>query len=166
MGPWREVTIRREDLEHILPYLGTVMMQYDRALREGEGSLLAEPRPGKHCLNRCSHKRLCPVAAHERGVGALDSPETADAEAARFVQLKALVPDVTKALKAYVAEEKRNPVLPDGRVIRWDGEKPNRKFGAFDPPEPVDPAEAEAADRASMSRWEASLEMQRAKGAA
>ncbi len=167
MGPWREVTIRREDLEHILPYLGTVMMQLDEALREGEASKFMEPRAGKQCLTRCSVKRSCPIAAEERGLGALDSPEAADAEGERWEVIKALHPDMRDALKAYVAVPgNAPPKLPDGRVIRWDGEKPNRKFGAFPPPEPVDPAEIEAADAALMAQWAAELEVQQAKAGA
>lgn len=160
MGPWREVTIRREDLEHILPYFGILMMQLDEALRDGATSRFTEPRAGKHCAARCSVKRSCPIPAEERGLGALDSDVAADSEAERWEVVKALHPEQREALKTYVAEKGRHPVLPDGRVVRWDGERPNRKFGAF-PPVTIDveaAATAAGVDAEFMAQWEAELE--------
>lgn len=140
-GPYREVVLTRDFVaEHVIPHIAKTMMFLDQGRTEGEGSEFAQPRACTSCLTRCSVKRSCPIPAEERGVGALDSDGAADAEAARWVVVRALDPEQRNALKQYVAETGRNPRLPDGREVRWDGEKPNRKFGAFPP---VAPAEAE-----------------------
>lgn len=129
-GPYREVVLSRDFVqEHAIPHLAKTMMFLDRGRTEGEGSDYAQPRACTSCLTRCSVKRTCGIPREERGVGALDSDEAADAEAARWVVIRALDPEQRAALKTYVAERGRNPVLPDGREVRWDGEKPNRKFG-------------------------------------
>lgn len=159
-GPPREIVISRALIEEwAIPYFGTLMMQIDKGRSGGDGSEFAQPRACTSCVTRCSVKRTCPIPAQERGVGALDSDEAADLEGARWQVIRALDPDMRAALKTYVAEAKRNPVLPDGRVIRWDGEKPNRKFGAFAPPEPIDPLE----DAALMQQWADELAVQQAK---
>ncbi len=168
-GPYREVVLTREFVqEHVIPHIAKTMMQLDRGRTEGEGSEFAQPRACTACPTRCSVKRSCPIPVEERGVGALDSDEAADAEAARWVVIRALEPEQRKALKTYVAERKRNPRLPDGREVRWDGEKPNRKFAAHPPeiPATAGQAEQEAAAAYDMAAWEASLAAQQAKAGA
>lgn len=146
MGPWREVTIRREDLEHILPYLGTTMMQYDKGMREGEGSELAQPRAGKQCATRCSVKHSCQIPAEARGLGAIDSEAAADEMTRRWRVIRALEPDMRKAIKHWNEETGHCPDAGSGQVARWNGEKGDRKFGFFDPAEPVDPEVQARAD--------------------
>lgn len=165
LGPWREVTINRETVdEHVIPYLATVMMQLDRARREGEGSEFAQPRAGKQCATRCSVKMSCPIPAEERGVGLIDSLEAADALAQRWRVLKAVEPAARKALKTHHEQTGHCPDAGSGEVVRWDGEKPNRKFGFHAPPRPPSPeeiAEQEAADEAFVALMEAELARQR-----
>jgi hypothetical protein len=148
MGPPREATMSRAELEHVLPYLGLVMQQLDQG-RRGDPEF-AQPRPGKQCVTRCPVAASCPVPAEQRGVGSLDSPEAADEAAARWVALRAVDKQLREALKAHVEATGRPAVVRDGLVVRWDGEKPGRKFGVFAPPEPADSTDADEAFVASM----------------
>lgn len=164
-GPPREATITRDDLEHVLPFIGDLMMKVDRGLREGDGSEFAKPRPGKHCDTRCSVKRSCPVPAEQRGLGAIDSDAAADAEAKRWAVLKVLHPDMREALKAYHEETGYCPVVSDGLVARWK-QKTNgkgRDFGVFPPAVPNDPAAALAEVGVTDAAFVASMEAELAR---
>lgn len=145
MGPPREATMTRDDLEHVLPYLGRLMMQLDRGLREGERSEFAKPRPGTQCNTRCPVALSCPVPQEQRGLGVLGSRSAADEAARRWVVIRALDQQLRKGLKAIHDETGYCPQVGDGRVVRWkdkaDGK--GRDFGAFDPP-----ANGEAQQRA------------------
>lgn len=127
----REATLRRSELEHVEQRLGLIVMRFEMALG---GVLEAEPRPGKWC-SHCPISRECPVPEGDRDVGVLDSPEVADAEAARWQVVSELDDDMRKALKAYHEETGYAPAVGDGRVARWEppvkrGEG-KRKFGLF-----------------------------------
>lgn len=161
-GPPREATLSRADLEHVLPYLGTVMQQLDRGLREGEGSEFAQPRPGKKCLTRCPVLASCPVPAEQRGIGAIDSPAAADRAAARWIPVEALNKALRMNLKAWHEETGHCPDTGDGRVVRWDGPKGSRKFGIHKPFVP----DSAAADDDFIAQWQAELEVQQAKAGA
>ncbi len=163
-GPPREATMSRADLEHVVPYLGVLMMQVDRALREGEGSQFAQPRPGRQCASRCSVSRSCGVPQEQRGLGALDSPDAADAEAARWEVITALGKQQREALKAFHEETEYRPRLPDGRVVGWKA-KPDgkgRAFGAHTV-EAVERAATVVADDTFMQQWADELAFQQAK---
>lgn len=152
--PPREATIGRADLEHLIPYLGTVMMQLDRGRREGEGSEFAQPRPGAHCLTRCPVSSSCPVPQEQRGLGALAAPDDADEAARRWVVVRALDAQLRKALKAHHEETGHCPEVGDGTVVRWDGPKGARKFGVHRPFVPEAEADS-AAEDAFMGQWAA-----------
>jgi hypothetical protein len=112
------------------------------------GVLEPEPRPGKWC-SHCPVSRECPVPEGDREMGALDSPEAADAEVRRWQVVSELDADMRGALKAYHEETGYAPAVGDGRVARWDppikkGEG-KRKFGLFPAVEVKSEDESEAA---------------------
>ncbi len=168
MGPPREATISRDVVEeHVVPYLGMVMMQLDEALRGGDGSVFAQPRAGKHCDNRCSVKHSCPIAAEERGMGAIDSEDAADVIARRWRVIRALEPEMRKALKVWHEAEGHCPDAGSGQVVRWKGERGARKFGFHEPreaaPTPTPAALAPAEnDDDYIAQWQAELDRQKA----
>lgn len=147
-GPPREIVFTRDDLEHLVPWVADIMMKLDRGLTEGEGSEYAQPRSGAKCTKRCPVARSCPIPAEQRGVGALDSDEAADAEAARWVVIRAVGEQMREALKTRFEETGRPIVVNENLHVRW---KPKangkgRDFGAFAPadPAPVTPAADDA----------------------
>ncbi len=134
-------------------------MQLDEGLREGEGSQFALPRPGKQCVTRCPVALSCPVPAEQRGLGALGTPDAADAAAGRWVAIRALDKQLREGLKAHHEETGHCPEVGDGRVVRWDGPKGARKFGVHKPFVP----DTAADDDAYIGQWIAELDVQRAK---
>jgi hypothetical protein len=172
LGPPREATMTRDDLERVIPFIGELMMKVDRGLREGDGSEFAKPRPGKHCDKRCSVARSCPVPVEQRGLGAIDGEDTADAEAQRWAVVKALQPQMRDAIKAFHEGTGYCPQVSDGLVARWK-QKANgkgRDFGIFPPAVPNDPAAALAdvgiVDDDYIAAWEAELARQTTGAAA
>jgi PD-(D/E)XK nuclease superfamily len=160
LGPWREVTITREEAqEHLTPWVAELMMKLDRGRTEGEGSEHAQPRPNAGCATRCPVKRSCPVPQEQRGVGAITSPEEADAEARRWAVIKALDPEMRAALKTYHEESGYAPQVTDGLVVRWRDRASGkgREFGIFSPAE-AEATTAEEGDAAYMAQWAAELE--------
>lgn len=123
LGPPREATMGRDDLEHVEPYIGRVMMQLDTALREGEAHELAQPRAGSHCTTRCPVSRSCPIPAEQRGVGALGDPGSASREADRWTAVRALDKQFRLALKGYHEETGEMIATVDG-LLGWH-EKPD-----------------------------------------
>jgi hypothetical protein len=132
--PPREATLTREDLEHVERELGVSMMHLERGLQEGAASQVWKPRPGRHCARKCPVARSCPVPAEQRGAGAVESPQDADREAARFVTVDALRTQMRDALKAFHERTGYAPQVGDGTVVRW-AEKPGggRSFGIHPP---------------------------------
>lgn len=132
-GPPREATLGRNELGEVERQIATQMMLLDRAISEGDESPLWRPRPGRHCLRQCPVARSCPIPAEQRGMGALDSPEAANAEAARFVVVDALRQQQRDALKAYHEETGEAPEVGDGRGLFWKAkEKGGRSFDVHD----------------------------------
>lgn len=167
LDPPREATIDRAELEHVLPYLGMAMQQLDQGLREGEGSVFAQPRPGAHCATRCPVKSSCPVPVEQRGLGALGSDDAADETARRWVVIRALDKEMRAALKSYHEESKPTyaPKVNDSLVVRWkskaDGK--GRDFGIFPPAVPNDPAAALAEVGVTDAAFVASMEAELAR---
>lgn len=127
----REATLEAAELEHVEQRLGVIVMRFEQSLG---GALEPEPRPGKWC-SHCPISRECPVPQDDREPGVLDSPEAADAEAARWQVVSELDDDMRKALRNFHEETGYAPRVGDGRVARWDppikkGEG-KRKFGLF-----------------------------------
>lgn len=169
-GERREAVLGRDELEHVEREVALKMMQLDRAIDEGpdSASKLTNPRPGKQCLRGCPVKRSCPVPAEQRGLGALDSTASADAEAARFVVVDALRQEQRDALKAYHEETKYAPQVGDGRVVRWKEAIEtgrSRAFGVHDPAV-VDVEARELADTEFVASMEAEIEDRRQKAGA
>lgn len=158
-GQIREAFLTRAELEHVERQIGTQMQQIERGIREGPRSDLWRPKAGAHCAHQCPVSRSCPIPREQRGLGALDTPAQADAEAARFMAVDGLRGQMRDALKAK-HEAGYSPRTPDGLEFRWK-EKANgkgRDFGAW-PPEPatepdarLDDAFAVAAERAESER--------------
>lgn len=165
-GERREAELVRDELEHVEREVAVQMMLLDRALDEGAESALARPRPGRQCLRSCPVKRSCPIPAEQRGIGALDSPDAADAEAARFVVVDALRQEQRDALKAYHEETGYCPDVGDGTVIRW-AEKSDggRSFGVH-PPAYVDPAAQAAREEQELLAMERAADERRRETAA
>lgn len=172
-GPPREIEFTRADLEHLIPWVADLMMKLDRGLSEGEGSEYAQPRAGTKCATRCPVARSCPVPAEQRGVGAIDSDKAADAEAKRWVVIRALDKQMREALKTYHERhpQHRAAVVNDNLTVRWktkaDGR--GRDFGAFAPavPKPLEAVVEDAGlDDDHIAAWEAELARQTAGAAA
>jgi PD-(D/E)XK nuclease superfamily len=119
-GPPREASITRDQLEHVERQVGLLLMQVDTA-RNGDPLGLVRPRPGAWCARRCPIARACPVPAEQRGVGALETDEMADAEAARFVVVDGLRKTLLAALKARYEATGRPMLTGDGRALAWNG---------------------------------------------
>lgn len=117
-SPAREATMTRQDLEHAEPYLGDLLAKMDRGLVEGEGSEFAKPRAGAHCASRCPVSRSCQIPAEQRGLGALDSPEAASAEAERWLLFGTLRKQFRNALVAY-HEQTGDPIIVGGGELKW-----------------------------------------------
>lgn len=132
-GHRREATLGRDELDEVKAQIGLQMMLLDRAISEGDRSELWRPRPGRHCLRQCPVARSCPIPAEQRGLGALDSDEAADEEAARFVVVDALRQQQRDALKAYHEETGHAPAVGDGRGLFWKQKpKGGRSFDVHD----------------------------------
>lgn len=131
-GEPRQMTLGRDEMEHVERELGVQLMKMDRGLQEGEASDLWRPRPGRHCSRQCAVARSCPVPEEQRGAGAVEDQASADAQAARLVVLEAVRDQVKDGLRSYFLETGNAPVLPDGRSFRWDGGK-GAAFEIVDP---------------------------------
>jgi hypothetical protein len=125
----REATLEEAELEHVEQRIGLLVMRFEMSLG---GVLEPEPRPGKWC-SHCPKSRECRVPQGDREPGVLDSPEAADAEAARWQVVSELDADMRAALKNYHDETGYAPRVGDGRVVRWDPPilkgQGKRKFG-------------------------------------
>ena len=166
-GEVREATLGRDELEHVEREIALKMMLLDRAIDEGPEGKLARPRSGRQCLRGCPVKRSCPIPQEQRGLGVLDTPEDADAEAARFVVVDALRQEQRDALKAVHEETGHEPAVGDGRVLRWR-DRPSgkgREFGVF-APEVIDTEAQERADADLLAAMQAQTEINRQRVAA
>ena len=129
-GEIREATIGRAELEHIEPEIAMHMQKLSRAIGEGEDSELWKPRPGRQCAKQCPVVMSCPIPAEQRGLGQIDSPEAADALAARFVVLDAVRNQARALAKAYHEETGLILEVGDGTGIFWEkNDKGKRDFG-------------------------------------
>lgn len=158
-GERREATLGIDELEHVEREIALQMMLLDRAIDKGpeSGSKLTNPRPGRHCVRACPVSLSCPIPEEQRGEGAIQSPEDADENARRWVKVRASDKALRERLKAWHEQTGHCPEVGDGTVVRWEGEKGSRKFGAHPPPLPPNPAEQERADAAFVASMEAEL---------
>jgi hypothetical protein len=128
----REATLTRDELEHVTRELGVQMELLERAMTEGAKSKLWKPTPGKHC-QWCCRPSGCPIAAAERGEGAVETPEMAAEWAEGLVAASASRDNYRKALKAYVDET--GAIVPAGRnlAVGWrvDDKNGRRAFGIY-----------------------------------
>lgn len=137
-GERREATLGIEELEHVEREIAVQMMLLDRAIDEGpdSGSKLTNPRPGRQCNRGCPVSLSCPVPEEQRGEGAITSPDDADENARRWVKVRAADTALRARLKAWHEDTGHCPEVGDGTVVRWEGEKGSRKFGAHPPAVP------------------------------
>lgn len=119
--PPRIAKLRREDLEHVIPWIGAHMMKLDNALREGPKSELWKARPGSHC-SKCEVGMSCPVPREMRGDGAIQTQRQADTAAAIFAKAGAKKDQAKAQLKVW--EENGNPPgrVNDREEVRWGPE--------------------------------------------
>lgn len=101
--------------------IGAHLMKLERGLSEGADSDVWYPRPGGHCAKQCPVARSCPVPEEQRGVGAIETDESADAEAARWIMVKGLSDQMRLALKARYEATGRPHRVGDGTVLAWNG---------------------------------------------
>ncbi len=169
-GPPREIEFTRADLEHLIPWVGDLMMKLDRGLREGEASEYAQPRSGSKCNTRCPVVLSCPIPAEQRGAGAIVTDEAADAAAREWVRVKAKNEHLRKALKTYHEQHPQNraAVVNETLVARWKTKASGtgRDFGVFEPAGPPKPLADVVADVGLdddyIAAWEAELARQTA----
>jgi hypothetical protein len=124
----REAILDRDELEHVEQRLGLLAMRFERTM---SGEIEPEPRPGKWC-SHCPLARDCPVPREDRGLGVLDSPESADDHARLWQVISELDGDLRGWLKTFYEETGYAGRTAD-REARWDppikrGEG-SRKFG-------------------------------------
>jgi hypothetical protein len=120
-GQVREAVLGRDELEHVEREIGIQLQQLDRGLSEGEGSKVWKPRAGKQCARACPVAKTCPIPKEQRGRGAIETTEDADAAAAAFVVADAQRQQLRDALKARWEFDGRPALVGDGTCIRWDG---------------------------------------------
>jgi hypothetical protein len=134
-GKIREATLGREELEHVERQIAEQMTKLDEAVTAGgEGHPLWRPRPGSWCARACPVAASCPIPAEQRGVGALDSEEAADAAAGRYVNVDGLRNTLRDQLKARYEQTGRPSFVGDGTAVFWR-DKPDgsgrRDFGVW-----------------------------------
>jgi len=133
-GQIREARLHRDELEHVEREVGIQMQLLERAISEGDGSKLWRPRPGHQCLRQCPVARSCPIPAEQRGVGAIESQEDADDQAARYQVVDAVRQQLREGLKAYHEATGHEPAIGDGKVLRWhETTSGGQSFGVADP---------------------------------
>jgi hypothetical protein len=132
-GQRREATLDRAKLEHVEREIADHMMKLDRAIDEGPDSELWRPRPGPQCARKCPVATSCPVPAEQRGVGALENEDLADAAAARFVVTDAVRGTLRDQLKTHYEQTGRPPEVGDGTGFFWrhKANGKGREFGCF-----------------------------------
>jgi hypothetical protein len=123
-GKTREAVLGRDELEHVERQIGLHLMLLDEARAlfeagESETHALLRPRPGSWCARKCPVAASCPVPAEQRGVGALDSDEAADAAAGRYVVVDGLRQTLREQLRTYYEEVGRPPMVGDGTGAFW-----------------------------------------------
>lgn len=143
-GEVREARLTREDLEHVEYEVGVHMQKLDEALRAGPDDERWKPRPGRHCLHACPVSSSCPIPMEQRGLGALETNDDADAEAGRYMVIDGLRGQMRDRLKAFHEENDYAPQVGDGNVLRWKRkDNGSRSFDVWEP-ETTDEREAAA----------------------
>jgi len=127
-GLIREVTLTREEMEHVERQIGVHLQKLDEAVLVGGSSPLWRPRPGKHCTKQCPVAKSCPIPEEQRGAGAIDGQEAADTMAAAYLVVDAQRQQQRAAMQSWFEETGLPLSTGDGREIRWDG----GKGGAFE----------------------------------
>lgn len=120
-GQIREAILGRDEMEHVARQIGVHLQKLERALGEGEDSKAWPPRPGGHCARQCPVARSCPVPPEQRGVGAIEDDDMADAEAGRWVMLDGLCKQMRLALKERYQATGRPHRVGDGTMLAWSG---------------------------------------------
>lgn len=121
-GQVRQATLEWDDLEHVEHDVEAHLRRLDDAIGEGDGSELWAPRPGSHCLRQCPVARSCPVPLEQRGVGAFESQDDADAAAAMVARWEAVRDQELSRLKEWNLAG-NPPGQPNAReAYRWGPE--------------------------------------------
>ena len=133
-GQVRQMTLGRDELEHVERQLAHTMMQIDRAIGEGPKSELWAPRPGSHCTRRCPVARSCPIPREQRGEGGIATEIQARDAARALAVLEGQRAALISQLKAWV-KDPNNP-LPMANDHEFAGWNPplgrGRRFGLWD----------------------------------
>lgn len=101
-GLYREFELERNSgkAERFERMIGIHLAKLERGLSEGEGAAVWYPRPSSVCTKQCPVARSCPVPEEQRGVGAIEDDESAEREAARYINVNGLRNTLRDALKA------------------------------------------------------------------
>jgi hypothetical protein len=129
-GLYREFVMDRNGDKHkrFETLIGAHLQKLERGLSEGADSALWQPRPGGHCARQCPVARSCSIPAEQRGAGAIEDDDMADAEAARFVMVDGLKSEMKAALKERYEATGRPHLVGDGTAIVFDGPRGGMSF--------------------------------------
>lgn len=87
-GQIRQITLRRDELEHVQRRAALLLEQLDDAIAGGPKHPRWFPRAGAHCTRQCPVARSCPIPPEQRGDGVIDSQAKADRAAAAWAVLE------------------------------------------------------------------------------
>jgi hypothetical protein len=133
-GQIRQMTLGRDELEHVERKIAVLMMQVDRAITDGPKSPLWEPRPGGHCARACPVARSCPIPREQRGDGGIVTKPQADHAARALAVLEGQRKALISQLKAW-SEDPNNatPMVNDHEFAGWNPPVGRgRKYGVWD----------------------------------
>ena len=132
-GKVREAVLAREEIEHVEREIGLHLMLLDQAIQaDDESDPLWKPRPGAWCARACPVNASCPIPAEQRGVGALDTDDAADAAAARYVTMDGVRNTLRDQLKTRYEQTGRPSFVGDGTAVFWkEKDDGRRSFGVW-----------------------------------
>lgn len=144
-GQTREATLHRAELPKVERELALHAMMLSRAIEEGPGSSLFDPRAGAHCARQCPVSLSCPIPREQRGVGGISTDAEMDQAAEAFIVAHAQQELLRKQMKERFEATGRPGYLKDGRHVRWyENGSGGRSFGHCDADAPIDPKTIEA----------------------
>lgn len=134
-GDKRQAFLGRDELEHVHAEAGAWLQRLDLGLQAGPDDEVWSPRPGSHCARACPVAKSCVIPAEQRGRGAAEDQEAADALFRSLIVLDAQRDQTRDALKAFFTETGL-PARHAGKEARWDGGKGGGAFRIVDAEEP------------------------------
>ena len=121
----REAFITREEMEHVERRMGVHLQRLDEMLR---GEREPEARPGHHC-HHCLRPHECPIAAEDRGLGAIQSASQAKVVASRWGVADAMRDRDGTAIKGWLERDGSTGIELTSGYVGWKPTEKNRRFG-------------------------------------